>query len=137
MKIKNELQNMKYPIIIFKNNDKIMGSKNDPFCSPSGLSFFKNIQVIDSEGYEYDVRNAKKVGSINVLKTLKMFTPMIKYDFEIVSVKKSITLDAFKLRVMNHVKSNRHFWQPLGSILDIQDLVDSTTTFEEVISLFR
>ena len=90
---------MKYPIILFKNNDKTMGSKNDPNCSPNGLDFFKNCIVIDSDGYEYEIIRAKKCSGINFFQSLRMFTPIIKFEFEIKDEKRNITIEHLKLRI--------------------------------------
>ncbi len=128
---------MKYPVLVFEKSDSKMWAIIEPFGHPDLITKYKNIYLVDSEGYLYYVKELRQISGVNIFKSLQKFGKMVKFDVIYDAETKLLPIENFKERIMAHVKQKQKFWQPLGTVSQIQELVDNCQTFEELIRLFR
>ncbi|MBL7818776.1 MAG: hypothetical protein JNL70_27500 [Saprospiraceae bacterium] len=128
---------MKYPVLIFEKNDSKMWAIIEPFGHPDLIAQYKSLYLVDSEGYLYYVKELRQVSGVNILKSIQKFGKMVKFDIVYDMEAKQLSIENFKERIMAHVRQKKRFWQSLGTVSQIQELVDNCQTFEDLIRLFR
>lgn len=128
---------MKYPVLIFEKEDSKMWAIVEPFGHPHLITKYKNFHLVDSEGHLYYVKELRQISGVNILKSIQKVGKMVKFDLIYDTETKQISIESFKDRIMSHVKKKKQVWQSLGTVSQIQELVDNCQTFEDLIRLFR
>lgn len=132
--------NLNYPVFIFKENDNILYATNEKlgFFSKGGGKFFKGkVLVIDSKGYSYYLSKSSVKGSASFWVSTKYLQPMYEMNLEFETKPQIISLEDLKIKAMNQVKLKPKFWRSLDTIKGIQERVDKSRTYRELILIFK
>ncbi len=129
-----------YPIFVFKKGDKNLyaSDKKDKLevYSKEGGKFYKELKVIDSNGYVYIMSSSSIKGKASIWDSIKHLQPMYEMDLVFEKIDE-ITLKDLKIKAMNQVKLKPKFWLPIDTVEGIQEMVDKAKTFKELILIFK
>ncbi len=132
---------MKYPVISFTKNDKKIWSMDSLIADKRVLKtrddWNSNIQIIDSEGQLYFIKSLEQDSSVLFWESIKSVGLMVKVKPIFEKESEEITLENLKIRVKNHVRKNKNFWSAVDDGRGLDTIIDDTTTFEELITIFR
>lgn len=128
---------IKTPILLFKENDKNIYAYNFALMADKSLvSFYKKTTTVDSEGNVYKVKSARQKGGVKLWQSLKSLSLMVEVEPEIEDTYK-ISLTELKTLIIDHITKNPKHWLVLDTMEGIKQKIDATTTFKDLIMIFR
>jgi len=132
---------MKSPIMIFAINDGGMASMDALVISKSLLlirgKWNSDIQIVDSDGFLYDVKRLHSSKKINVMQSIKCFSIMVDFVPELKGEPLQITLEYLKDRVKKHVIKHKAYWNPMDDGRGLEKMINDTESIKELILMFR
>jgi len=137
---------IKFPVLLFEKNDSKMFGLNYKYLmgdirffnkKTGDYSAFKNIEIIDSSGKLFFIKEVKKVNGIKLWDSLKMMGLMIRLEPIMNNKAELISLEEVKKRIMRYVKKHSKAWLELDTISGIQKMVDNAKTHKELILIFK
>ena len=134
------VNDIKYPIIAFAKRGAIHFARNEAdltICSARGLKngFYNGLNIIDSEGSGFDVKEAQQVGYVGFLWGFSLaFGQRIRVELIFRGSNKDLSIQNFKGRVLKQLKKDKHFWNSGGNFEEITIMVDSANSFKEIIT---
>ena len=131
-------KNHKYPLLIFKKQDKnIYATKKDfGIVSKGGEKFYKDITIIDSTGDAYELEKATIKGKAKWYVSLRYFQPMWELDF-VLRKESTYNLSDVKKQIIDHIRKNPKHWLTLDGVERIEEKMEEARTFEDLIMIFR
>lgn len=132
---------MKSPIMIFTVNDGGMASMDALVISKSLLlkrdKWNSDIQIVDSDGFLYDIKRVHGSNKINVMQSIKRFSIMVDFVPELKGEPLQITLEYLKDRVKKHVIKHKAYWSPMDDGRGLEKMINDTESIKELILMFR
>ncbi len=132
---------MKFPVIAFTNNDKKMGSMNNFIVDKSMLKlkgeWNSNFQVIDSNGQLYFIKSLKQDGGVLIWESIKSICLRVRVIPIFFQEPSQLNFEELKVRISKHIERNKPFWSPLNDGRGLKNMIKETSTFEELIKMFR
>lgn len=133
------IKNLDFPVITFDKNNNIFYAKNTndlEICSKRGFEqgFYKGLLIIDIEGNEYLIEDAKKVENVGVLFGFNIFLSQ-KIKVELIFNQSIVTIDLkeFKEKLINAYNLNRSFWDSGGDLDNIIKYIKDTDSIKTII----
>lgn len=131
---------MREPIFLFTENDKKMVAMNTLIADKRLLStksdWNTNIQIVDSDGQLYFIKNLEQDSGLLFLESIKNVGLMVKVKPIFFQEPTQISLDNLKNRIKIHVTKNIRFWSALNDGRGLNKMIDDTNSFEELIKIF-
>jgi len=131
---------MKFPIIVFEKDDKIMYALDYPFLMGDKRFIdvgFKKVTMIDSHGNVFNVDGVLQDSGLLLWQSIKLAGLIVKLKPIIKGDVGKIRLETLKERVMRHVKSNSANWSSIDAPNRIERRVEKAKNFEELIRIFK
>jgi hypothetical protein len=139
---------MKYPIIALKKNDSLiyhLESENYLLITTEKLlkqNVFLNSNLIDSDGFNYNIRNAKKISYIGFFGLNPLLKNWwndreIKIELEFEPEVKQIDITILKQILTEKVEKSKWFWRASWDIKDLKNAITNAQNYEELIMLFK
>ena len=127
--------------MIFAINDGGMASMDALVISKSLLlirgKWNSDIQIVDSDGFLYDVKRLHSSKKINVMQSIKCFSIMVDFVPELKGEPLQITLEYLKDRVKKHVIKHKAYWNPMDDGRGLEKMINDTESIKELILMFR
>lgn len=127
--------------MIFAINDGGMASMDALVISKSLLlirgKWNSDIQIVDSDGFLYDVKRLHSSKKINVMQSIKCFSIMVDFVPELKGEPLQITLEYLKDRVKKHVIKHKAYWSPMDDGRGLEKMINDTESIKELILMFR
>jgi len=134
-----DLSIVRFPVITF-SNDRLMyfGRKRDDIeiCSKTALKngFYKGLRVIDSDGIEYKIKAAGKVGTVGPLWGYNIFlNQKLQVELYLGKAGNVVSLDSLKMQILKIMKSDKTFWDSDGMIEEKINFINNATSHFEII----
>ncbi len=130
---------MKFPILVIdkKNNLIVLDYKflmgdvrliNQAFC---------NVEIVDSIGNLYKIKNVIKGSRINLIESIKKVGLMVRLKPILENDVEQITLIQLQDKIFEYVSSNPKKWEYLDNIKNLKKIIYSTKNYEELIRIFH
>ena len=129
---------VKYPVILFRNNDKNLYWVNRDLglISKGGDNFYKKkIKMVDRNGQTFELVKATNGGKAKFIDSLKYFQPMQQMNLKF-QEGNSLTLEEVKSEILEHIKQNPRKWLSLGTIDMIEDWIDQKKSHADLYKIF-
>lgn len=129
---------VKYPVILFRNNDKNIYRVNRDLglISKGGDNFYKKkVKMVDRNGQTFELVKATNGGKAKLINSLKYFQSMQQMNLEF-QEGDSLTLEEVKSLIREHIKLNPKKWLSLGTIDMIEEWIDQKKSHEELYKMF-
>ncbi len=132
------MNNMKFPIIafsqglifIFRNMEELTT------CGTLALknNFYNGMVIYDSEGKEFEVIKAKKIGHVGPFFGFRLFhSRKIRVSLELKEKTSKISLEQLKKKICDMIDQKKSFWSAAGDINDLKKEIQKAETFTEII----
>lgn len=129
---------LSFPIIAFAKGNVIhfVRVKEDiTTCTKVALKggFFKDLQLVDSNGIMYKIEDAKKVGTIGNFWGYNIFLNQ-KLKVELLLKSKSrIELEELKERLLKALRHDQYFWNSDGNLKERTEFIKNANSSREII----
>ena len=145
---KMENNKIKFPIVTFKKDNHFLYyfEKENELLTTTELllnqKVFKGYTIVDSEGFIYKFKNAKKIGyvgffGINPLLKGWWKDREIKIEMEFESNIEKMELSNLKQIALEKVEKSHQFLNEAFNIKDLKKSINEVNSFKELITLFR
>ncbi len=140
------ISDIKFPVLLFEKNDSKMFGLNYKYLmgdirffnkKTGDYSAFKNVEIIDSSGKLYFIKEVKKISGIKLWNSLKMMGLMIRLEPVMHKKTEFVSLEEAKIRIMQHVEKHSKIWLNLDTTNGIQKMIDNAKTHKELILIFK
>lgn len=137
------IEKLKFPVVslqspgmveVFRNKDEL------GICSRTALKkgYFKGLLLIDSNGMQFKVISANKIGYIGPFFGFNIFlNQKLKVELKFSDKIDKISLDEFRKRVVKTFNQDRFFWESGGDFNELISLVNKTPTISEIIKMLE
>lgn len=139
---------MNFPVIVFKNQDNFIYyfDKEKSLMTTTerllGKKIFSNCKIVDSSGFVYKFKNAKKIGYVGfygINPLLKSWWNnreiLIEMEFEPDIVK--IELNDLKSILIEKVEKSKSLWNEAWSLKELKQAIQQAETFQALIIIFK
>jgi hypothetical protein len=136
-----KISNVAFPIIAFSKDNSIHYARQESeitTCTKVSLknNYFKNLKIIDSEGFIYIIENARKTGTIgpfwgyNILLNQKLKVELLFKN----KSKNPIELKELKDKILTAFKKDEYFWNSDGNLEIRKTFIQKAGTHREIIT---
>lgn len=133
------INDLTFPIVTFDHNNNIFYARNIDdliICSKRGFEqgFYKGLSLVDIEGNEYLVEDAKKIKSVGGLFGVNTFlSQKIKVELTFNKSFSVLCLQEFKEKLINAVNLNKSFWDAGGDLANIINYISNADSIKTII----
>jgi hypothetical protein len=139
IRFRRMIEKMIFPVLTFSRPNVIEFAKDEDRltrCNRLGLKngYYNNLKVIDSDGNCFSVSQANKVGTIGPLWGFNLFLEQqLRVRLEFKNSIERITLEDFKVKILNAFDKNKYYWESGGNIDDLKRIVRGSKSHGEII----
>jgi urease beta subunit len=134
------ITDIKFPIVVFEKTNAIFFARAKgeiTICTAVAFKagFYKDLQLIDSNGFFYKITDAIKVGTVGLFWGYNIFLNQ-KIEVELIVSNRSdrpIELDELKSRIIKVFKENSSFWDSDGLLQKRLAFVQKANSYLEII----
>lgn len=129
---------LKYPVMGFTSEDSYLHvyTGNELCYTSKGQKFYRDLELIDSEGIVYILKNSKLKGRANFWVCLRHLQPIQEFDI-VLNKGEQITLNELKDRIFSHINKHPKTFAPLYDGTPWKERIGQYTSFESLIRLFK
>ncbi len=134
---------MKYPIVLFRYSSAMSVCNTEDeltHCTKPALSrgYYQNLNIVDSTGSCFTVKDAIKTGTIGPLWGFDLFRGQhLRVKLEFKGKKSKLTLDDFKEKILNIFNTDEDFWDSGGNLDELKKKIETTSSSEEIIKFLN
>ncbi|HSC53724.1 MAG TPA: hypothetical protein VLC98_08895 [Phnomibacter sp.] len=127
-----------YPVMGFTTEDSHMHVyTSDELCYTSkGQKFYKDLELIDSDGIVYVLIGSKLKGRASFSKCIQYLQPIQEFDITL-DKRGQITLDELKNKILSRVSKHPKIFAPLYDGTPWKERIGGFDSFENLIRLFK
>lgn len=133
-------QQFKYPIIVFSKGSALYFARNkDDITTASATGFrkgfYENLLVVDSDGEQYKIKDATKIGTVRPFWGISLFRGQhIRVSLNLLDHRNSkIDLKKFKDSVIKRFYHDKYFWDADGELSKRIEFVQEAKTHKVII----
>ena len=137
---KIKISDISFPIVAFIKGNTIYFARNEEeitTCNKSSFTsgFFNNLYIVDSAGFSYEVKEARRVGTVGIFWGYNIFLNQ-KLKVDLILKNKSnnpVDLNSFKEHIINSFTKDEYFWNSDGDLKERIDFLKNSTSFMQII----
>ncbi|MBA5246529.1 hypothetical protein H1R16_10425 [Marnyiella aurantia] len=132
-------KNMKFPILVFDRGIDLIVLDYKFLMGDVRLinQAFRNVEVVDSLGNLYKIKNVIKDSGINLIESIKKVGLMVRLKPILEEDVTQINLIELQNKIVNYVSANPKKLKHLDDIQNLKETIYSTKNYEELIRIFN
>ncbi|MBD3906402.1 hypothetical protein NAL32_20970 [Chryseobacterium sp. Ch-15] len=130
---------MKFPILVFDRGIDLIVLDYKFLMGDVRLinQSFRNVEVVDSLGNLYKIKNVIKDSGINLIESIKKVGLMVRLKPVLEEGVTHISLIELQNKIVNYVSANPKKWEHLDNIQNLKETIYFAKNYEELIRIFN
>ena len=142
---KQVIDSLVFPVVWLKDEENSLGVYRNveelTKCPRGAENFYNNLRLISSDGSEYKVSSATKIGKagkvegLGFLRLFGLYEIIVELDF--LNEKKERTNEDLKFEFAKVLKSDEDYWDADGRLDNLLSLIERSTEIFETTNLIK